>query len=371
MSELEKEAKKADKKLTHATDLCTYCPRLCRHACPVGTASARESLTPRNKMLVLGEWRNGAAKPNESTAELMWGCSDCGACEDACLHENPVGEGLYSGRDLAQKAGVAPAAFRGAGERFMVQLNPFGESLLKHEENALGAVPRPLNVGPSTKSSPVLIIGCHTLRDQPELVRAGLAVARRIDPTVELAHLYGRGAPMSLCCGRTLREAGEIAHYEEQQERVRHELAPRKAVWVLEGACLEDLQRAAPHARSLAEAMVQAELKPQRRVSTLTVQVSCGERKSKADEAVLALAQRAAEEVRTPLPDVPFAGCCGGRGGLREAMPKVADAMAEGRRQELAATHEGTQDGAQVASFSAACCKQLGGDTIHLLELFA
>lgn len=352
-----------------ATDLCTYCPRLCRHACPVGTASSRESLTPRFKMLVVGEWRQGRAQPTQEAAELLWGCSDCGECENACLHENPVGQSIYAARALAQKAGVAPAPFVGAGERFMVQLNPFGESLLAKEEAALGPVARPLSVKQAGATEPVLVVGCETLHQNPALVRMAFSIAKQLSPDVELAHLDGRGAPMSLCCGRTLREAGELEHYRDQQARVREALQNRSAVWVLEGACLEDIQRAAPQAISLAEAMVKAGIQPKRRVRSLTVQLSCGEKKSGADEAVLALAQRAAEEVKTPLADVPFAGCCGGRGGIKAAMPAVAAQMAAGRLEELNVVAQPNES--QLASFSATCCQQLGPDTTHLLELFA
>ena len=31
-------------------DYCTFCPQMCRHACPVSTASARETYIPQVKM---------------------------------------------------------------------------------------------------------------------------------------------------------------------------------------------------------------------------------------------------------------------------------------------------------------------------------
>ena len=38
-------------------DYCTYCPKMCRHACPVGNASGHESYTPQSKMNRLNELR--------------------------------------------------------------------------------------------------------------------------------------------------------------------------------------------------------------------------------------------------------------------------------------------------------------------------
>jgi len=38
--------------LTHL-EYCTYCPKMCRHACPVSTATARETWIPQAKMSTL------------------------------------------------------------------------------------------------------------------------------------------------------------------------------------------------------------------------------------------------------------------------------------------------------------------------------
>ena len=38
---------------------CTYCPKLCRHTCPVSNATARETLTPQTKMATMRLLRIG------------------------------------------------------------------------------------------------------------------------------------------------------------------------------------------------------------------------------------------------------------------------------------------------------------------------
>ena len=40
-------------------DDCTFCPKMCRHACPVSTASGRETYIPQAKMDRLNQLRLG------------------------------------------------------------------------------------------------------------------------------------------------------------------------------------------------------------------------------------------------------------------------------------------------------------------------
>lgn len=344
------------------THHCVYCPRLCRSACPVETASARESLTPKMKMQVLREMAKGEIEATTDSAEVLWGCSDCGACEDNCLHGNPVGAALYAGRELATSRAVQPQVMKGVAELFGKQFNPSGESLLAAQEAAAGTRTRIDNVTPHSARATQVVLGCDALTRAPQTARRAMNVARRIDPQAEAASLPARGAPLPVCCGRVLREAGETAAYEEQIARLREALGTRE-VWVLEAACLEDVQRAAPQARLLSEAMVG--LEPRKRVPQLVLQSSCGvKRNPRAQESLTALAQKVSDDVRIPAADLPFAGCCGGRGGLREVMPQVAAEMGRGRQAELAALN------GPVAHFSTCCQQQLGVEATHLIEFY-
>jgi len=93
--------------LAAATDLCTFCPRLCSHACPVSLASAREALTPQAKMASLGLLQKSA--DHATAAELappLYGCTGCGACTTACLHHVEPGSVLMRGRALAVRSEV-------------------------------------------------------------------------------------------------------------------------------------------------------------------------------------------------------------------------------------------------------------------------
>lgn len=68
---------------------CAYCPRLCRHVCPVAVATGREAATPTAMM-------TAAMLVFRSVEDATWGvagtslCCGCGACTDHCKYEVPV-----------------------------------------------------------------------------------------------------------------------------------------------------------------------------------------------------------------------------------------------------------------------------------------
>src|SRR5258706_3994412 len=88
---------------------CTYCPKLCRHTCPVSNAEARETLTPQTKMATLRELRMvGAHARIERTVERtepIYGCTGCGECTDFCVHGVETGAALFRGREEAEREG--------------------------------------------------------------------------------------------------------------------------------------------------------------------------------------------------------------------------------------------------------------------------
>lgn len=109
-----------------ATDLCTFCPRLCSHTCPVSLSSLRETLTPQAKMAALGSLRarlgtlgrpTDASDPAGSedlddavSASPLYGCSGCGACTTPCLYKVEPARELLRGRADAERAGLGHPA---------------------------------------------------------------------------------------------------------------------------------------------------------------------------------------------------------------------------------------------------------------------
>ena len=104
--------------LAVSVDLCTFCPRLCSHTCPVSLVSARETLTPQAKMASLGLLQKspeGEAAPD--LASPLYGCTGCGACTTACLHHVEPGSLLMRGRAVAVHSDVGDPALAGLPER--------------------------------------------------------------------------------------------------------------------------------------------------------------------------------------------------------------------------------------------------------------
>jgi ferredoxin len=78
-------------------EVCAYCPKLCRHVCPVAVGSARESTTPTAMMTGVLLALDGVVTPAEGYASASL-CTSCGACTEACLLDQPVRELLAEAR---------------------------------------------------------------------------------------------------------------------------------------------------------------------------------------------------------------------------------------------------------------------------------
>ena len=97
--------------MTSAPDLptslsyCTYCPKLCRHTCPVSHAAASETLTPRDKMATMRMLAQGDVPRDVEHTEPLYGCTGCGACTDFCAHKVEPGTALMRGRADAERDG--------------------------------------------------------------------------------------------------------------------------------------------------------------------------------------------------------------------------------------------------------------------------
>lgn len=102
-------------------DDCTYCPKMCRHACPVSTASGREPHIPQAKMDQLNQLRLHRTEWSSESAESLWACTGCRHCTMYCDHGNEPGLVLFTGRAEAVRRGAAPAVLARYPERFAVR----------------------------------------------------------------------------------------------------------------------------------------------------------------------------------------------------------------------------------------------------------
>lgn len=104
----------------HVRDLeyCTFCPKLCRHVCPVSTAVGNEALIPQAKMQLLNMLRRNAIGWQLDHAAPLFACTGCQRCMEHCHHDVDVASALWHGRAAARERGVEHAALDRFPERF-------------------------------------------------------------------------------------------------------------------------------------------------------------------------------------------------------------------------------------------------------------
>jgi ferredoxin len=103
-------------------ELCVFCPRLCRHVCPVAVATGHESATPTAMMTAAYLGRKGLLDADSARLGASL-CTGCGACTKHCLYHVNVAEILAAAR---QSLGAAPEVERpgpvmGGGEVVVVE----------------------------------------------------------------------------------------------------------------------------------------------------------------------------------------------------------------------------------------------------------
>ncbi|MBI5515768.1 MAG: (Fe-S)-binding protein [Deltaproteobacteria bacterium] len=197
------------------TELCGYCPKLCRPACPVSTVEGRESVTPWGKMRALGEWLGGASEI-APRAQRAWACTGCLHCRELCLLDNPVADTLSLGRAEALAAGYAPP-----------EVTAFLEDLPRRAER-LEACARRLGPGDADAAT-AWVPGCTSVvreTDHAEEVSQGI---RRL--------AVGARVVADVCCGAPLWDAGDRQGFARQAERFAQRVQGRVRVVVGDPGC--------------------------------------------------------------------------------------------------------------------------------------
>lgn len=194
--------------LETSLDLCSFCPRLCSHTCPVSLTSGRETLTPQAKMSRFAGLHRGSqgvaptqdlgAHPAaEGTKALpLYGCTGCGACTTACQHGVEPARILFSGRGESERAELGHPALADLPERHRRRAAAAAQSLYlddelrartadpKHAAVALlpSCLPRAAQGGPAEEAKVMLRV-CDRLRAaRPDFPHVGIAELRPPGP---------------------------------------------------------------------------------------------------------------------------------------------------------------------------------------------
>ncbi len=88
---------------------CTFCPKLCKLACPVAVGTGREDFTPTSKMQFAYFILRGMANLDDPAYnEIFYQCTTCTACTNYCDHEIDVAGVLLEARREVAGKGIIP-----------------------------------------------------------------------------------------------------------------------------------------------------------------------------------------------------------------------------------------------------------------------
>jgi Fe-S oxidoreductase len=346
--------------LHRAAELCEFCPKMCRFACPVSETTAREAFTPWGKVSIAALAHRA---PDAAAARAFAACTGCLRCQLYCAHANDVPAVLYGARAAAVRAGSAPPAWSEIARRAAAR----GHA---EDEDLLAAHRRLARAAAAATDGPLLFAGCDALAAGGGAALLALRVAAALGAPLRLA------PEQVLCCGFKIAQAGHPELFEAHSRRARAAfgrapvhlvfLAPECARAVREnwpalppGSRLEHVTTYL--ARALA-ARADLRDRPPLPMSVAyhdPCELARGLSECAAPRALLAAA---VEEIREPVRSGADASCCGAGGLLPRTLPDVAAAVAADRRRELKSC------GAPVVTASVSCAAALeAGDLLAVV----
>lgn len=346
--------------------LCTYCPSLCLHVCPVSTAAADDAVSPWGKMSLAEHVRRRRLDLDGDVARTFYMCLGCGACTAWCRHDVDVEGALVTARRQAVASGVGPYP----RDRFLRPEAPLDAGPL-----ATARANERYQAQPAT----LLFAGARVLEDTPEVVDDFLALCHRLD--LDDATL---GQASRLDVGYDLWAAGYERDFVAQAARVHQALAQAREVVVLSPEALYTLRDLYPRFGFPIQAeLVHALVYLQPVLSGASISRLPG-RVAYHDSCHLARHLGTIEAPREVLrrvlaePPVDFAlhgadtVCCGATGGLPLTNPGTAHAAA--RAVVFQALERGAERLVSFAPEGVALLREAAGDLLrvdHAVSLLA
>jgi Fe-S oxidoreductase len=331
-------------------DYCSYCPKMCRHACPVATSEGRETFTPQAKMDRLNQIRRGRAPWTVASTDALWACTGCRHCTVYCDHGNEPSTALFAGRAEATLRGVGHPSLAGYPDRFRARDARLGRQLREQVPHARFADDAVVGFWP----------GCD-------------AIDKRIDDVIAALSLFDRvGADQvrmvdaaKVCGGYPLLAAGYLDMFRWHAGKVASELKRYKTVITNCSACVHTLRALYPaegvslnvevlHLSEFLAQHVDRIPEPRGKRATVYYHDPCYlARHAGVLEAPRRVLARVAD-VRELAWSRTDTECCGGAGVLPKTMPSVADGMARRRLGEVA-----RKGGGMVVTACATCAFML------------
>ena len=211
-------------------EYCTYCPKMCRLACPVSTATGQESWTPQAKMQSLNALRKGHVRWTEESALALYACTGCRHCTDYCAHDNEPGKTLLAGRAEAARHGAAPGAVADVVQRMAAS----HARNMRDMRRAVAAADR------TAEGSIALLTPCTSWDDSGADVLALQSLARRLDGGLPVADVEVS------CAGYPLWATGQSEAFTRHVAAIADRLAGFARLVVSCSFCLVSLKQWAP-----------------------------------------------------------------------------------------------------------------------------
>jgi Fe-S oxidoreductase len=210
-------------------DNCTYCPKLCRFACPVAVADGSETLTPRQLALTVALDRRGARALGDDEALRLWSCVDCRGCRSFCDHDNDVATMLASARAELFAAGRAP-------DTVVAALTALAASGRHPAAPPAWSPPR----GDGATAPTWLFLGCQNGSEDAGVAAGALALAQ--------AHVGAVHVPVleRPCCGQPLWRWGDRAAFAAHARAFAAQLAGVRRLVVDDPGCAYTLRTLYP-----------------------------------------------------------------------------------------------------------------------------
>lgn len=211
--------------LAQGRETCSFCPKLCRHACPAAEAEGSEQATPTFKQQVAIQAASGLRPLDPERARVLYKCTDCAATTVACRHRVPVGDSLLEARAQAVREGHAPAEIQALAARFAETGSPYSVDLSRR---AHAGRPRRGDVG--------VFPACTTLAHEPEGFPQVMLLLdlTRTEVTTALSD--------PPCCGYPLLAAGLVDEFKAHAQRVATSLKGFERIAVEGAGCAHTLR---------------------------------------------------------------------------------------------------------------------------------
>ena len=94
--------------VTATIENCRYC-LMCRHVCPVGHVTRRETLTPHGWGLTIASVERDLLAWNQDTVDVLYSCADCGTCRAHCVTDQPLPDAITATRAEVASQNLSPA----------------------------------------------------------------------------------------------------------------------------------------------------------------------------------------------------------------------------------------------------------------------